>query len=382
MRLCHVTPHLPPDQAANALLPAQLGAWATRRGHDVAYLAHQPAQGRHTIEDPPGRVLRIPSRRSASEILRVSKIDTWRRARRVLRALDDIATGADLLHLHSNGLIIEVAAAWARRRQVPYLLTVYGTEVWHYRPRWPVDPFTRAYRHARAVTFYSQRLLDRARTHSKLKRPDLSVIYPAVSEEFAPQGERTRDAWRRDLGIAEPLVILNVKRLHELAGQRFLIDAFARVVRRRHDVRLVICGTGPLRGELEDQARSLGVLERVTFTGLVSNAVVARYGAIADVFALPSLLEALPTVAVEALASGTPVVSADHPGGEELHALFGDDVQLVPRQRSDALADALADALTARRRTLPRTAALVHERFGQSAVEGAYFSAYDKALRD
>ena len=54
-----------------------------------------------------------------------------------------------------------------------------------------------------------------------------------------------------------------------------------------------------------------------------------RYAAVADVFVLPSLLEALPTVAVEALACGTPVVSADHPGGVELHELFGDDVQVV-----------------------------------------------------
>ena len=71
-----------------------------------------------------------------------------------------------------------------------------------------------------------------------------------------------------------------------------------------------------------EQASGAG--ERITFTGLVANDEVARYAAVADIFALPSLLEALPTVAVEALASGTPVVSADHPGGVELHELFAD----------------------------------------------------------
>ena len=143
---------------------------------------------------------------------------------------------------------------------------------------------------------------------------------------------------RVDLGITEPRVVLNVKRLHELAGQRYLIDAFCPVSRGRSDVRLVICGTGPLRQALEAQARGAGVDRKITFAGLVDNDTVARYAAVADVFALPSLLEALPTVAVEALAAGTPVVSADHPGGVELHELFGDDVQIVPKADVDALA--------------------------------------------
>ncbi len=81
------------------------------------------------------------------------------------------------------------------------------------------------------------------------------------------------------------------------------------------DAELVICGTGALLPGLRAVARSAGVERHVRFTGLVDNALVARYCAAADAFVLPSLLEALPTVAVEALASGTPVVSADNPGG-------------------------------------------------------------------
>ena len=46
MRILHVTPHLPPDQAANALLPAQLGAGPPSAGDEVDYLAHPPARAR------------------------------------------------------------------------------------------------------------------------------------------------------------------------------------------------------------------------------------------------------------------------------------------------------------------------------------------------
>jgi glycosyltransferase involved in cell wall biosynthesis len=256
------------------------------------------------------------------------------------------------------------------------VLTLYGTEIWHYRRRRPVDFFARAYRRAGAVTFYSQRLLDRAR-ECGLDRPNLSVIYPAVREAFVAPDAATRAEWRRALDIHEPLVVLNVKRLHELAGQRFLIDAFARVAAHRSDVRLVVCGTGPLRHDLEARAEALGVAKVVTFTGLVPNDRIARYAAVADVFALPSLLEALPTVAVEALAAGTPVVSADHPGGVELHQIFGDDVAVVPREDVDALAAALDAALARPRRVTPATSALVRRHFGVEAIRSAYFSLYD-----
>ncbi len=45
MRILHVTPHLPPDQAANALLPWQLGNWAHAGGEEIEYVAHPPRAG-------------------------------------------------------------------------------------------------------------------------------------------------------------------------------------------------------------------------------------------------------------------------------------------------------------------------------------------------
>jgi len=212
-----------------------------------------------------------------------------------------------------------------------------------------------------------------------LGRPNLSVIYPAVPSIFAVQDEHTRGAWRQALGVQEPRLIVNVKRLHELAGQTYLLDAFALIRQARQDVRLVICGTGALRPALEAQAARLGISTAVTFAGLVSNDDVARYTAAADVFALPSLLEALPTVAVEALASGTPVVSADHPGGLELHEIFGDDVAVVPRKDAAALAQALTAALDAGRRTRPATEEAMTRLFRPDAIAAQYEALYQRA---
>jgi glycosyltransferase involved in cell wall biosynthesis len=357
MRICHVSPHLPPDQAANALLPAQLGRWSHDAGIPVSFVTQPPSQGGAASDDLPGPVRRIHVH-AASGLARLLRIDTVRRARTIVAALNEVAHEADLLHLHSNGLIVEVAAEWARRRK---------------------NPFTRAYERAAVVTFYSEALRARA-GELGLGRSGGRVIYPPVSPAFAPVDEATRTRWRTELGLPEPHVFLNVKRLHPLADQSVLIEAFARLARGRTDLRLVICGTGPLGAELRRQVAALGVASLVTFTGLVANEVVARYAACADRFVLPSRLEALPTVAVEALASGTPVISADHPGGRELHAIFGDDVEVVPRQDVDRLAEALGAALQDPRRTRPRTLALVRERFSPEAVWQAYAEVYREAL--
>jgi glycosyltransferase involved in cell wall biosynthesis len=378
MRLVHLTPHLPPDQAANALLPAQAGAWSVAHGHEVRFVAHPPAQGGAAVAPAAGPVSWVP-RRVRQGMAGALRLDAWMFTRHVGSVLDEVAAGADALHLHSNGLLIEAGSAWATRRRVPYVLTMYGTEIWHYERRWPIDFFRRVYHRAAAVTFYSQRLMERAREIG-LDRAGLSVVYPAVSESFQPRDEAARSALKRELGFTEDRMIVNVKRLHELAGQTYLIEAFAQVCRDRRDVRLVICGTGALRESLETQAQSLGIADRVTFAGLVANEDVARYVAAADVFALPSLLEALPTVAVEALASGTPVVSAAHPGGLELHDLFGEDVAVVPIRDAGALAHALRAALDQGRRTQPGTAATLARLFRSPAAAAQYERIYRDML--
>jgi glycosyltransferase involved in cell wall biosynthesis len=259
------------------------------------------------------------------------------------------------------------------------VLTLYGTEIWHYRPKRVVDLFTAMYRSASAVTFYSRGLYDKA-LELGLTRPELIVAYPPVVERFAPVDANTRADLRRRLGLSRRHVLVNVKRLHPLAGQVHLLEAMPAVLRAHPDTELVICGTGALRGELQARAAALDVAGHVRFAGLVDNDVVADYNRAADVFVLPSLLEALPTVAVEALACGTPVVSADHPGGVELHGLFGDDVAVVPREDAGRLAAALIDRLSAPRRTLPATAGLLDRHFRPAAVRGQYFALYERLV--
>jgi len=372
MRIVHITPHLPPDQAANALLPFQLGEWAAARGDAVQFIAYPPISG--SAAPRPG-VTWIPrTKRSLwQKALRLGSITgAWR----IRRETEEIINAADVVHIHSNGLLPEIGARIAHQLGKKVVLTLYGTEIWHYRPkRLGPDLFTRAYRDATAVTFYSRRLLERA-VDLGLNRPRCSVVYPAVAASFKFHDREAQQRERRALGITAGHVLVNVKRLHPLAGQRHLIEALPQVVRDQPDTHLVICGAGALLADLQAVARSTAMERHVTFAGLVDNAAVARYCAAADLFVLPSLLEALPTVAVEALACGTPVVSSDNPGGGELHGVFGDDVTVVPKEQPAALAAAIGAALTQKRRTHPATQAIVEERFRAEAVARQYFAIY------
>jgi glycosyltransferase involved in cell wall biosynthesis len=237
--------------------------------------------------------------------------------------------------------------------------------------------FTRAYRAASYVTFYSDRLMARAHELG-LGRRNTRVIYPPVAPQFVFHDEAAQKAQRESLGVSNRHLLVNVKRLHPLAGQRHLIDAMSEVIRQYPDTRLVICGTGPLLADLESAARAAGVERHVEFAGLVDNTVVAKYCAAADLFVLPSLLEALPTVAVEALACGTPVISSDNPGGLELNDTFGPDVAIVPREQPLPLARAIVHFLEHKRRTLAGTRETIEREFRPSTVAAHYRAIYSE----
>jgi glycosyltransferase involved in cell wall biosynthesis len=377
LRILHVTPHLPPDQAANALLPWQLGQWAREGGDAVEYIAHPPRAGGSA--PLPGPVAWIP-RRTGGFVDRGLRLGSITATLRIWRELEPALARADVVHVHSNGLLAELAVLLARRRGTPVVLTLYGTEIWHYQPkRFGPDLFTRAYNAASYVTFYSDRLMARAHELG-LGRRGSSVVYPPVSADFAWHDDGAQARARAALGISHRNLLLNVKRLHPLAGQQYLIEAMNEIIREHPDTRLVICGAGPLLEELKSAARSSGVERHVEFAGLVDNATVAKYCAAADLFVLPSILEALPTVAVEALASGTPVVSSDNPGGLELNDVFGPDVSVVPRQQPMALADAIGHFLNNRRRTLPSTREVLDREFRPAAVAAQYRAIYEGLL--
>jgi glycosyltransferase involved in cell wall biosynthesis len=206
------------------------------------------------------------------------------------------------------------------------------------------------------------------------------VVYPPVDERFQPPTPGEKREARRALGVEDGPVLLNVKRLHPLAGQSFLVEAMPEILRRHSNARLFIAGEGEARKELEDRIAKLGLSRAVTLLGLVDNRELPRYYHAADLFVLPSRLEAFPTVAAEALASGLRVVSADHPGGIELRGLFPDDVELVPREQVEPLAQAVAEGISRGSASSAKTRERIERELRPKAAIAAYLEIYRDAI--
>jgi glycogen(starch) synthase len=126
-----------------------------------------------------------------------------------------------------------------------------------------------------------------------------------------------------------------------------LLEAVALARTKHPTVRLVLAGDGDLRGDLEAHAARIGLADHVTFTGMLPREEVVAQFAAADIVAVPSIhfeqfVDTGPTVALEAMAAGKPLVAT--PVGA-LPQLLGDGRagRLVPERDPGALADAIGD---------------------------------------
>lgn len=158
-----------------------------------------------------------------------------------------------------------------------------------------------------------------------------------VSSSIDP--ERFTPALLKSPDTSQPPTLLFVGRLRYYKGLHILLDALPHVAPST----LLIAGTGPERGNLEAQARALGITERVRFLGDIDDAELPDLYRSTDIFVLPAHLraEALGLSQIEALASGLPSVSTELGTGTSYANLHGETGLVVPPNDPIALARAL-----------------------------------------
>ena len=200
--------------------------------------------------------------------------------------------------------------------------------------------------------------------------------------EFAPIAPERARAVREGLGIpAAAPVIGSIARLNEQKGHRYLVEAAATVLAGRPDARVLIVGDGDLSEPLRAQARSLGIAERVIFTGHRAD-IRDLLGAI-DVFCISSTYEGTPLSLFEAMAAGKAIVSTAVDGCREVleDGLTG---LLVPPRDAPALAAALGRVLDHSRlaKSLADSARAASTRYDAKECVRRIEALYDEVLAE
>ncbi len=127
-----------------------------------------------------------------------------------------------------------------------------------------------------------------------------------------------------------PVRFLNLALMTTKKGQFDLVKAFHSVIESGLTAELWLAGDGPIRAELEKQASSLDIAEKVRFLGLIAPEKVPQLLAEVDVMVVSSHYETFGVVAAEALMAGVPVI-ATRCGGPECIVQEGDGLSLIPQ---------------------------------------------------
>ncbi len=171
-------------------------------------------------------------------------------------------------------------------------------------------------------------------------------------------------------------VLVNVGALVPHKGQKFLVEAMARVRRSVPDAQLVIFGEGELRAALEAQIRDLGLDKHIVLAGFRDDVLALTRSA--DLFVMSSVTEGLGSTLLDAMAMGRAVVGT-RAGGIPEAVEDGVTGVLVPPGNSDALADAIVRLLgdaAARRRMGEAGRARVEAHFGVDRLVDGTLAAY------
>lgn len=195
-----------------------------------------------------------------------------------------------------------------------------------------------------------------------------------ITDTFrASLGEPVDHPW---IGDEDVDVVATLGRLTEQKDHRTLLRAFAAL--ENDSARLVVMGDGALKGELERLADDLGVAEEVELMGYVDNPF--KYVQRADLFVLSSKREGLPTVLIEALGCGCPVVSTDSPSGPVEVLDDGRYGRLVPVGDPDRLAGAIDSELM---KSHDESVLLSRaEEFSEASVVSQYARLLERVVRE
>jgi glycosyltransferase involved in cell wall biosynthesis len=170
----------------------------------------------------------------------------------------------------------------------------------------------------------------------------ISVTHLGVDARFHPPSAEERTRFMMSQGITRPYV-LAVGNLEPRKNLPALLRAFARLDPEFPHELVLVGAEGWLTGEIHGTLDALNLAGRVRMTGFVDDAALPLWYGCADLFAFPSLYEGFGLPVIEAMASGTPVVTSNV---SSLPEVAGDAAMLVDPRDDKSIADGIWEILT------------------------------------
>jgi glycosyltransferase involved in cell wall biosynthesis len=296
-----------------------------------------------------------------------------------------VATKRRATIMHGHWVIPGGVIAAAAARRLPLVISVHGSDVFVAERHTVAGLMARrAFRRAGAVTACSDDLHHRAVKLGADPARIETVPYGVDTLRFAPDPARRAEV-RASLDVGSSPLLFAGGRLVSKKGFEYLVDAIRTLAPAHPGLLLAIAGDGDLAESLRARAAGLPV----RFLGNQSQDAVARFAAAADVIVVPSIrddagnVDGLPNFALEALASGTPVV-ATVAGGLPQAITDADNGLLVPERDTPALAGAIARLLASpetSRNLGARARARIEREYSWSRTAEMMAAAYARARK-
>jgi glycosyltransferase involved in cell wall biosynthesis len=170
------------------------------------------------------------------------------------------------------------------------------------------------------------------------------VYFGTDTDKFKPAHRNKK--LREELGIVDSLTVISLRSLEPIYDIETLIKCVPLVLKEVPEAKFIIAGRGSQAAKLKEQAKSLGILQSVKFTGLIPNDKLPEYLNCADIYVSTSLSDAgLAASTAEAMACGLPVVITDF-GDNRKWVEDGENGSLVPLRNPEVLASRILALLS------------------------------------
>ncbi len=368
-----------PTYGGSGALATELGIELAARGHEIHFITYaQPFRLTsfheglffHEVEVPHYPLFEYPPYSLALTV-----------------QMHEVARQHDLQIMHAHYAIPHAEAAWVARqmlekegRGLRVVTTLHGTDITQVGQDpsfWSITRFS--VEQSDGITAVSKYLKDETLRAFDCDRLDIRVVPNFVDPEVYRPGRD--DCHLRALAPSGEKIVMHISNFRRVKRVDDVVRVFA-AIRAEIAARLVLIGDGPERAAATELAGRLGVQDDIVFLGKLES--VAELLSCADVFLLPSEQESFGLVALEALASGVPVVGTggsglaevvDHGTTGFLHPVGAVDEMaasalqlLVDRELWDSFSEAAREAAVSR-----FASALVvpmYERFYEEVLEG------------